>query len=204
MQWYEEEVQRVEKEHLKLAYTPQMVFYGSSSVRMWDSLYEDFADFKPVNLGFGGSTLEACVHFFHRIMQPYKYIRQLVLYAGDNDLGDGKLPGDVLHYFKNLCSAIEGFFPQVQVFYVSIKPSIARWNINHKIVETNFLIENTICHHYPTIHYINVYNSMLNHEGRPNPAFFKEDGLHLTPQGYTVWKNIMLSYFSANLDNNLM
>ena len=59
MIWYENEVQRLEKERAALTYEPKLLFYGSSSIRLWDSLNDDFADYQPVNLGFGGSTLAA-------------------------------------------------------------------------------------------------------------------------------------------------
>ena len=64
------------------------VFYGSSSIRLWITLAEDF-DPRVLNLGFGGSTLEACDYFFSRLVMPVSP-RSLLLYAGDNDLGDGR------------------------------------------------------------------------------------------------------------------
>ena len=101
MLWYEDEVQRVEKEKGNLAYEPKMLFYGSSSIRLWDSLYEDFREYKPVNLGFGGSTLAACVWFFDRLVGGY-HPESMIVYAGDNDLGDGRHPEEVFIFFRQL------------------------------------------------------------------------------------------------------
>ncbi|MEO6849327.1 MAG: GDSL family lipase, partial [Mucilaginibacter sp.] len=70
MFWYEDEVKNLEKVVLKLGYEAETLFYGSSSIRLWTTLYKDFDNIKPVNLGFGGSTLAACVWFFDRIMKP--------------------------------------------------------------------------------------------------------------------------------------
>lgn len=203
MNWYEEEVQRVEKESVNLNYNPGMVFYGSSSIRMWDSLYEDFKPYKPVNLGFGGSTLEACVHFFQRILKPY-HPQQLVIYAGDNDLGDGKTPDEVFTFFKKLCKLNTAIFKNTQVFYVSIKPSIARWEINNQIKETNTLIENAIRNRYPHVKFIDIYSNMINDQGIPIRELYIEDGLHLSLQGYSVWKQVLLSHFSTNIDSNIL
>jgi hypothetical protein len=97
MFWYEDEVVRLEREISQLAYLPETIFYGSSSIRMWDSLYSDFAAFKPINLGFGGSTLAACVWFFDRVLASQKPGR-IVFYAGDNDLGDGRHPEEVYFF----------------------------------------------------------------------------------------------------------
>ena len=94
MIWYENEVQRLEKEKTALEYEPRMVFYGSSSIRLWETLYEDFREYAPVNLGFGGSTLAACVWFFERLVAGYRP-QSILLYAGDNDLGGSRNEGAV-------------------------------------------------------------------------------------------------------------
>src|SRR6218665_2997296 len=101
MDWYEEEVQRVEREKKKLSYTPKVIFYGSSSINLWPELYTNFRAFDPLNLGFGGSTLESCVWYFDRIMAGL-HPEHIVCYAGDNDLGDGKKAEEVVRQFKQL------------------------------------------------------------------------------------------------------
>ncbi len=68
MNWYEDDVQGVIAEISNCPYEPKSIFYGSSSIRPWGTLYDDFKNLKPVNLGFGGSTLAVCVWFFDRIM----------------------------------------------------------------------------------------------------------------------------------------
>ena len=72
MIWYEHEVQRLEQERASLEYEPKMIFYGSSSIRLWETLYEDFKEYQPANLGFGGSTLAACVWFFDRLSPHFE------------------------------------------------------------------------------------------------------------------------------------
>ncbi|WP_431214255.1 hypothetical protein ACQ86N_05210 [Puia sp. P3] len=99
MVWYENEVQRLEKERTSLTYDPKLLFYGSSSIRLWESLYEDFAPWQPANLGFGGSTLAACDWFFDRLLTPFRP-SSIIVYAGDNDLGDGRHPEEVFIFFQ--------------------------------------------------------------------------------------------------------
>src|SRR3954468_12918051 len=48
------------------------LFIGSSSVRLWTNLANDFPDFKVINRGFGGSEIKDSVYFFDRIVTPYK------------------------------------------------------------------------------------------------------------------------------------
>jgi len=195
MNWYEQDIQKLEKKSHALEYKAKMIFYGSSSITGWDSLYDDFAKYKPVNLGFGGSTLEACVYYFERIMKPF-CPDYLVIYAGDNDLGDGKQPKQVLSFFEQLCSRIKSTFGDVTIFYISIKPSLSRWNINEQIKKTNQLIRQSIETNHPHAHFIDLYNNMLNEDGKPNPELYVADGLHLSNKGYMLWKDILLKQFS--------
>jgi len=66
-----------------------VVFVGSSSIRMWETLEADFPGLPVLNRGFGGSELSDVVQFADRIVVPYKP-RVVVVYAGDNDLAAGE------------------------------------------------------------------------------------------------------------------
>lgn len=190
MIWYEDEVKRVEKEYAGLAYKPETIFYGSSSITLWQTLYEDFAEFKPVNLGFGGSTLAACVWFFDRIVTPVSSAKRIIIYAGDNDLGDGRMPQDVCLSYQQLLVQIRIKFGNIPCYYISIKPSIQRWQIINRIVETNELIWSEIAKD-PNQRYIDIFDNMLNDARRPSEKLFEVDGLHLSADGYALWKKII-------------
>jgi hypothetical protein len=191
----------VEKEKTLLAYDPKLVFFGSSTIRLWESLYQDFKPFSPINLGFGGSTLEACVFFFKRLMYQLNPAH-LVVYAGDNDLGDGKSPDEVHTYFLELTKCIDKLFKDLPVTFISIKPSITRWEIRGKIEHTNFIIKETI-KGKPFVDYLDLYSSMLTFNGVPNPDFYVSDGLHLSKNGYQLWKRVVLTHISSKYDLSL-
>ena len=197
MHWYEEEVKRIEAEKNLLSYQPEMIFYGSSSIRLWDNLYSDFKKYSPVNLGFGGSTLEACVWYFDRIMDDFSP-EHIVVYAGDNDLGDGKTPKQVLGCFKQLSSLIRQNFHPVSFSFISIKPSLARWHINDLIADTNDLIKDAIAQQGNDSFFVDVYEKMVDEKGYPLKSLFDTDGLHLNKDGYSVWKETLLTHFSFN------
>src|SRR3954464_8029993 len=190
MDWYEEEVADLIKRRDALPYEPQTIFYGSSTIRLWENLYDDFKDCQPVNLGFGGSTLAACIWFFERIVAPIKSVQNMFIYAGDNDLGDGRKPEEVFIFFEELVTKMNRCYPGMPWYYISIKPSISRWNINDKIKYANELIEAEIQKH-DNITFIDIYDDMLDEDGNPNAAYFEEDGLHLSKEGYEVWKEAL-------------
>lgn len=193
MIWYEAEVKQLEKEKDRLAYEPKMIFYGSSSIRLWNTLYQDFSMFHPINLGFGGSTIEACVWFFDRIMKAYKP-DHIVVYAGDNDLGDGKKPEQVFALYQQLSGRIRNSFNGIPFTYISVKPSLARWKINHSIEQTNQLIKQAIESGDSKSYFVNVYEKMVDVKGYPLNNLYEEDGLHLNEEGYLLWKDILLRH----------
>jgi lysophospholipase L1-like esterase len=202
MEWYAEEIKCLEEEIAAITYQPQLIFYGSSSIRLWDNLCDDFKIYYPLNLGFGGSTLEACVYYFKRIFRSL-HPKQLVIYAGDNDLGDGKKPAEVHHYFMQLCQLIEAFFGNLPTFFISVKPSLSRWQINEEIKYTNGLIEQTI-RKKEFMHYVNVYDKMIGPNGFPLKNLYDADGLHLSREGYALWKEILLTYISSKVDSYII
>ena len=196
MVWYENEVQRLEQEKKLLTYDPKLIFYGSSSIRLWEGLYDDFAPWHPVNLGFGGSTLAACVWFFDRLIGPY-HPDSMIVYAGDNDLGDGRHPEEVFIFFQQLVSRTRQRFGDIPLAFISIKPSITRWNIVDSIRYTNKLIEEEIRRQGNNLHFINVYNRMTDNAGYPKREFLDPDGLHINDKGYALWKDIIQQYLST-------
>lgn len=196
MVWYEDEVQRVEKERSTLNYEPETVFYGSSSFTLWPGMYQDFAELKPINLGFGGSTLAACVWFFERIMTTVTTPQRFVIYAGDNDLGDGRHPTEVLLFYRQLIRLVGDRFGVIPCFFVSIKPSIQRWEIIGSIRMANELIREETGKD-PQQHYIDIFPHMVNYQGYPRKSLFEADGLHLSQDGYAIWKKVISEHIHA-------
>ena len=196
MYWYEDEIKRIEQEHPGLAYEAETVFYGSSSIRLWLNLYEDFSEIKPVNLGFGGSTLAACVWYFNRVMKPYNP-KQIIIYAGDNDLGDGRHPEEVFIFFQQLLARVHNRFGKLPCYYVSLKPSLSRWHLIDQFKFTNHLIKNEISRHHSNWQFINVFDQMLSATNHPDKKYFVEDGLHLSEKGYALWKEIITDSIST-------
>jgi lysophospholipase L1-like esterase len=192
MFWYEDDIKQLEKVRAAITQEPDTLFYGSSSIRMWASLADDFRGFNPINLGFGGSTLAACAWFFDRVMAGYQP-KRLVLYAGDNDLSDGRHPEEVCIFFQQLAARASERFGSLPCYFISLKPSIARWSLVQQYSYTNGLISTEIKKNNPDWHWVDIFSGMLAADGKPNREYYLPDGLHLSPKGYAVWKNAVLA-----------
>ncbi len=166
-----------------------ILFVGSSSIRMWESLAQDFPDYQVINRGFGGSELSDAVYFANRIILPYKP-REIVVYAGDNDLANGKEPERVLNDYQQLVRLIHQQLPQARIGYIAIKPSLARWNLVKKIKQTNNLIRKYSSHDH-LLAYIDIFTPMLGKNGKPKKELFAADGLHLNRKGYELWRKVV-------------
>ncbi|MHA4896329.1 GDSL-type esterase/lipase family protein [Pedobacter sp. PWIIR3] len=198
MYWYEEEVQQLEKAHLIDKTDPGIIFYGSSSIRLWNNLKGDFAERKVTNLGFGGSTLAACVWFFNRIMADY-HPQAIVIYAGDNDLGDGRNPEEIFIFFQQLITLVEKKFGNLPCYFISLKPSQSRWHMADQFRYTNNLINSEIIKINDNWTFIDVFKRMLDRNGNPDPIFYDHDGLHLSEHGYRLWTEIIKEKIAKSL-----
>ncbi|QDU75291.1 GDSL-like Lipase/Acylhydrolase [Bremerella volcania] len=161
-----------------------VVFVGSSSIRMWD-LDKSFPKLQAVNRGFGGSRLEDSVYYADRIILPYKP-RTVVVYAGDNDVAAEYTPQQIHEDFREFVATIREELPQTKILYIAVKPSLKRWNLIQEVRETNKLIAQE-CAQTENCEFIDIDAPMLGEDGKPRPELFKDDGLHMTDEGYAIW-----------------
>ena len=191
MVWYEHDVSILESK-LKngTIKTNCNLFYGSSSIRLWNSLEDDFCEYQIANLAFGGSTLEACVYFFERLVIPSQP-KSIILYAGDNDIGDGKMIDKICFSFDSFLIKLDKYFPKIPLTFISVKPSPSREHLDWQIREVNkYAKDRLLCRE--NSYFIDIYSKMLDKHGRPDFVLFCTDGLHMSQEGYDIWKKELL------------
>ena len=167
-----------------------IVFVGSSSIRLWNHLEDDFrAPPVVINRGFGGSKMSDCTRYLSRLVIPYKP-RLVLVYAGDNDLAEGKSPQEIFQSFVKFVEGVHRELPATLIAYISVKPSPARAMLIPKARETNRLILQYI-NAGQNLDFIDVFTPMLDADGRPRAELFRADALHLNNTGYALWKSII-------------
>lgn len=186
-----EEVQHLADNKVGTKLNP-VVFYGSSSIRLWDSLDSDFPEQEILNLAFGGSTIEYCSHYFEKLIEPNN-LKKMIFYCGDNDIGNGNSPYQVLEDFKKIFFKFRRKFANKHFTFISIKPSIERFGLIGNIKEANALINNFLAEE-PFTTYINVFDYMLNESGQVRKELFSDDLLHMNEKGYALWKELLSPY----------
>jgi lysophospholipase L1-like esterase len=187
---WEGEIAAIERRFAARA-TPQadVVFVGSSSIRRWN-VATSFPGLDAVNHGFGGSHLEDAVHFFDRVVAP-AMPRIVVLYAGDNDINDGRSPEAVSDDFARFLARVDLEVPSCErVIWVSIKPSIKRWRLRDSIREANERVRRT-CAAHPKAEYADIWTPSLDEAGLPRRELLADDDLHLSAAGYALWAEVV-------------
>jgi lysophospholipase L1-like esterase len=172
-----------------------IVFVGSSSIKRWTNLAADFPALPVINRGFGGSQLADSVNFAGRIIIPYEP-RQVVIYAGGNDINAGKDSELVFGDFVALAVRIRAQLPRARIAYVSSAPNLKRWAQVEKVKRLNALAAD-YCHRHGMT-FINVFPLMLGPDGHPSSDIFVEDGLHMNPKGYAIWKQAVGPHLRLN------
>ena len=166
-----------------------IVFVGSSSIRLWKTLAEDFAEFPVVNRGFGGSRMSDSLRAVDRIVIPCRP-RQVVVYAGDNDIAFGGTPQRVADSFRQFVGKIHDALPEARVTYMAMKACASRWAKAELFREGNRLVE-AFTKTDARLSFADTFSPLLGADGKPDDAFFQEDRLHLNAQGYAAWRRVV-------------
>lgn len=166
-----------------------VLFTGSSSIRMWTTLSNDFPKHPVLNRGFGGSHMSDLNYYFDRIVKPYRP-SLIVVYEGDNDLAAGKsvdaVYGDYLHFLKRVRNELPG----TPVLLLAAKPSPSRTpllgsqrDLDHRLQQLSFTT--------PDVHFIDTFRPLVDADGNPRRELFREDFLHMNAKGYALWRELI-------------
>jgi len=172
------------------------VFTGSSSVRLWASLSEDFPELTILNTGFGGSTYAELFHYRHELIGQYTP-DMVIIYEGDNDVTGSDTVDEIFDKAQELYSYLAQELPETKVFILAAKPSPLRWNLKplYDALNTHFAdfaLEND------QFTYINIWNPMLGENGKPLPSIFLPDSLHMNKAGYLIWKQTIAPFLQVS------
>jgi lysophospholipase L1-like esterase len=161
-----------------------LLFLGSSTIVRWKTLQQDFSGQPIINRGFGGNEIADSTHFADRIIFPYRP-KMIFLRAGGNDIHNGKTAEQVFDDFKAFVSTVHAKLPDTEIVFISLSPSIARWEERDANKKLNALIEGYI-KGKPRLKYLDTWSVPLDGNGQPRPELFVEDKLHLSPEGYKL------------------
>lgn len=163
-----------------------VLFTGSSSIRMWSDISVYFPNYNLVNRGFGGSQTSDLLYFADDIIFTLKPSK-IFIYEGDNDLASGKSSAEIMATTDSLLQRIRAQLPaSVGVYFISPKPSVARWKLKDTYLEHSANLKQWTGTK-ENVYYVDGWSSLMDSNGEVMTDVFLKDNLHLNKKGYNLW-----------------
>ena len=168
--------------------TNMIVFYGSSTIRLWKNLQENFPKHNVLNLGFGGAFIESLEKYFETLFH-FSSPKVIILYLGGNDLSLNYNASQIFEMIKCLIFKIHGKFPESQIINIGIKPSFERQKKLQTISQINHSMQE-LSSNISYLYQVDLFNGLML-DGNIDKKYFLQDGLHLNKQGYVVLNKLL-------------
>ncbi|MFM8735027.1 MAG: GDSL-type esterase/lipase family protein [Pirellulales bacterium] len=99
---------------------------GSSNIRLWNTLAEDFPGMNVLGRGVGGCRLTELAEVAPRLVAKASP-QVIVISAGTNDIASGATADDVRSAFEHVVTALRPAHPDATIAFLAISPTIKRW-----------------------------------------------------------------------------
>ena len=99
---------------------------------------------------------------------------------------------EINNMYKKLFRIIKITFPDANILCVSVTPRQHRMGEIRKIKKLNHLMKNNLKKTEKAF-YINIFKHFINSNGTIIDQYFLIDKLHLSQEGYNIWKNEIYS-----------
>ena len=177
-----------------------LLFLGSSSIRLWETLAQDMAPYPVIRRGYGGAHLRDAIFYTEALLGDYQPAMIIGFIANDikGDPAD-ESPAKVKRLFKFFLKQIRKQHPETPFLWVEITPTKSRWAQWKDIQKVNQKIK-AYCDKTPNLYFVETADAFLTKEGLPRTDLFVVDQLHLNPQGYALWSSIIRKQIESRLD----
>ncbi|NDA26213.1 MAG: glycosyl hydrolase family protein, partial [Verrucomicrobia bacterium] len=190
----------VDQDALNPAPSNALLFLGSSSIRRWESLTRDFADYQVIQRGMGGATFGDINQLANDLVYAYNP-RAVVMWAGVNDLYAYRSGAYVFQQFTEFVGTFTNRLPNAKLFYLGItrNPEFAGTaNRNTERTNANALISGFIATNgNANLKFIDLpafFDALQDTTNKVTTStndlwYYQVDNAHLNARGYEVWKN---------------
>ena len=189
---WEDNIQKLEKRDAEeVMPDDSLLFFGSSSIRRWDTMGVDMVPFPSINRGYGGANYVDMVLFADRILSTRNY-RALLMFAA-NDVKrekDDSTPEEVDVAVREIIRVSKSHHPDVPIFIIEVTPTESRLKAWANTRQINATLRE-IALSTPNTWFITTAQRYLNPGGTVKSELFVEDKLHLNADGYRVWASII-------------
>jgi lysophospholipase L1-like esterase len=190
---WQAEVKEITKKYDSINWEKEaIVFTGSSSIRLWKTIQNDFPNSTIINTGFGGSQTHDLLKYLDALIIRFAPAK-VFIYEGDNDINAQKPIPQIIEEHLEIITRLKEKLPDATFYIISTKPSPSRWTLKDSYLELNEQMKD-FCTFQSGVTYIDVWTPMMDKSGKPNAKLFVEDKLHMNKKGYKIWKKAIKPY----------
>ena len=196
---WESKIQEMEERYSTAGASPAdaLLFFGSSSIRRWETMSADMAPYPSINCGYGGAKYVDMVLFADRILKLHQYRALILFAANDVKVANGKKNEAANSSTEEVRCAVEEIIriskthrPNAPIFIIEVTPTESRfavWDQSRKINATLREIALTTANTW----HIATAEHFLHADGNPRKEYFVADKLHLNEKGYVKWAELI-------------
>jgi lysophospholipase L1-like esterase len=165
-----------------LASAVDVVFVGSSTISIWNTLATDFPNYSVIKSGVSGKEISYFTDNAQTLVINHNP-KMIVFYAGGNDINAGKTPQTVANNYKLFVNKVRVALPNVHIAWIEQNPSPSRWSQRVQQQELNALVRTYVKTDSNQV-FIDSWAAWLKN-GIPDPGLYS-DGLHHNAAGYKI------------------
>lgn len=165
-----------------------MVFAGDSLTGQWKTLAKDFPALKVANRGIGGEVSRGLLFRFQEDVLDLAP-SSLVILIGTNDLSARQRAADTAGNLAAMLAQLDARYPGTPVILCTVPPrlSASAPADPQQLMQLNADIKDLAAKR-PHTQVIDLHALLSDADGRAQAPYFRPDGIHLTPDGYAVWR----------------
>lgn len=175
-----------------------VLFLGSSSFRLWDTIDEDLAPVKVVKRAYGGARFRDLAIYTPELIAGLRFSKAVLFIANDitGKRNEDTDPETTSKLARLVIAQLRSGHPEAPIHLVAVTPTPVRYKHWPRIQVTNVMLRK-IAETTPGVFYIPTAYAFLDRDGHPRAELFKEDRLHLNSIGYQIWARILLGAFET-------
>jgi lysophospholipase L1-like esterase len=176
-----------------------VLFYGSASINLWESIEDDMAPYPVIQRGYRGAALHDAAYYAERVLTPHDYAA-LVLYIGNDILGNAgdKSPDEMAALFQEIIKVSKKHRPKAPIFFVEITHVPARADLVDQIDAANRRMQ-AVCKKPRRVYFIPTRDLYLDADNEVKSYLFRADRIHQNDEGYALWTERIKSVLRERL-----
>lgn len=186
----------------ELALNDESIVFVGDSITDMGEFPELFGDINIKNRGVNSDTISGVLNRIENVAKQHP--KKIFLMVGTNDLGDNAFEEETINSYKEILQNIKKVSPDTEIYVQSVLPTndsfwvpggiselVGRQQTNAIIKKFNTEIKQLS--EQENVRYVNLFDSFIDENGNMKDEL-TIDGLHLSGNGYLLWKSLIEEY----------